>query len=182
MVDLKLIEDCKANDKKAQIELYRKYNQAMYNIAYRLVQNTEDAEDVIQESFLNAFKKIHQFKAEVTFGAWLKRIVINRSINHFKKNQLATVGMNEAYHAHIEMEHNDSKSNKELVLKDVREAIHTLPEKYKYVVMLYLIEGYDHIEISEILNISVAASKTQLMRGKIKLKKALKLKGYGERS
>jgi len=182
MIDIKLIEACKSNNKKAQIELYRKYNQAMYNIAFRLLQNTEDAEDITQESFLSAFKKIHQFKAEVTFGAWLKKIVINNSINLLKKNQLTTVNIKETNYTQIEINQNDVELNGDIILKDIKETINVLPEKYKYVVMLYLIEGFDHIEISEILNISVTASKTQLMRGKIKLRKALKLKGYGERS
>ncbi|NER15388.1 sigma-70 family RNA polymerase sigma factor [Leptobacterium flavescens] len=182
MIESKLIADCKVNDKKAQIELYRRYNQAMYNVAYRLLRNTEDAEDVIQESFLSAFKKIHQFKAEVTFGAWIKKIVVNKSINHLKKNQLSVVDIDETDHTYMETEQSDWTLSGEVVLKNVKEMINVLPEKYRYVVMLYLIEGYDHKEISEILNISVAASKTQLMRGKIKLRKALKLRGYGERS
>jgi len=181
MVDLKLIEDCKANSKKAQIALYRKYNQGMYRIAYRLLRNVEDAEDVIQESFLNAFKKIHQFKGDVTFGAWLKKIVVNRSINQLQKNQLTLVDMDESNLAHIQSVDKNPTSHGNKVLKEVKSAISVLPEKYRYVVMLYLIEGFDHLEIAEILNISVPTSKTRLSRGKVKLKNALKQKGYGER-
>lgn len=182
MTDSKLIAGCKTNNKKAQIELYRRYNQAMYNIAYRLLRNTEDAEDIIQESFLSAFKKIHQFKAEVTFGAWLKKIVVNKSINHLRKTQLAIVDIDKVNYGYEDIEPDHWKVDGDIILKEVKEAIDLLPEKYRFVTMLYLIEGFDHPEISDILNISVAASKTQLMRGKIKLRKTLKLKGYGERS
>ena len=86
MHQVKLIEECRSNNKRAQIELYRKYNQAMYNIAMRLLKNSENADDIIQESFLSAFKNIHQFKGEVTFGAWLKKIVIHKCLNCLKKS------------------------------------------------------------------------------------------------
>lgn len=182
MVDSKLILDCKANDKKAQITLYRKYNQGMYKIAFRLLGNIEDAEDVIQESFLNAFKKINQFKVEVTFGAWLKKIVVNRSINHLQKNRLTLVDMDESNLEQIESDETRQESNDNSVIKEIKAAITMLPEKYRYVAMLYLIEGFDHPEIADILNISVPTSKTRLSRGKVKLKNELKQKGYGEKN
>lgn len=154
MIDHKLITGCKSNDKKAQIELYRKYNQGMYNVAFRLLQNTEDAEDVIQESFLSAYKNIHQFKAEVTFGAWLKKIVINKTINYLKRNQLAIVEIDEEHSSYIEVEQDNWKPNEDMISNDIKNAIKQLPEKYRYVVMLYFIEGFDHLEVSEILNIT----------------------------
>ena len=174
-----LIKDCKLNNKRAQIELYRMYNQGMYNVAMRLLMNAECAEDIIQESFLSAFKNISQFRADVTFGAWLKKIVVNKCINHLKKRELKVVTLDETNAKHFEPA-NDNNWDFEnvLIIEDVKKEINKLKDKYKLVLMLYLIEGYDHEEISQILNISVVASRTQLMRGKIKLRQLLKHKGY----
>ena len=180
MHQVKLIEECKSNNKRAQIELYRKYNQGMYNIAMRFLKNPDNADDIIQESFLSAFKNIYQFKAEVTFGAWLKKIVIHKCLNFLKKKELNVITLDESYAFNLEKEDDDNwEFDNSIVLDDVKISIDKLPDKYKFVLMLYLIEGYDHEEISEILNISVVASRTQLMRGKIKLRQLLKQKGYG---
>lgn len=180
MHQVKLIEECKSNNKRAQIELYRKYNQAMYNIVMRLLKNRENADDIIQESFLSAFKNIHQFKGEVTFGAWLKKIVIHKCLNYLKKKELNVITLDESHAFNLEKEDSDNwEFDNSIVLEDVKKSIDKLPDKYKFVLILYLIEGYDHEEISEILNISVISSRTQLMRGKIKLRQLLKRKGYG---
>ena len=82
-----LLRLCKEGKQTAQMEVYNRYYKAMYNTALRIVKNSAEAEDVMQESFLNAFTKLHTFKGEVTFGSWLKRIVINNSIYHFRKQQ-----------------------------------------------------------------------------------------------
>ena len=178
-----LIEECKLNNKRAQIELYRKYNQAMYNVAMRMLRNTNNAEDITQDSFINAFKNIHQFKGEVSIGAWIKKIVIHNCLNFIKKKELETIAYNNETLEGFKLENEDSwEINEEVVLEDVKNNIEKLPTKYKFVLMLYLIEGYDHEEISEILNISIVASRTQLMRGKIKLRKLLKQKDYGSES
>jgi RNA polymerase sigma-70 factor (ECF subfamily) len=183
MHQVKLIEECKSNNKRAQIELYRKYNQGMYNIAMRFLKNPDNADDIIQESFLSAFKNIHQFKAEVTFGAWLKKIVIHKCLNFLKKKELDVITLDESYAFNLEKEDDDNwEFDNSIVLDDVKTSIDKLPDKYKFVLMLCLIEGFDHEEISEILNISVVASRTQLMRGKTKLRQLLKQKGYGTES
>jgi len=182
MHQVTLIKECKSNNKRAQIELYRKYNQGMYNVAMRLLKNPDNADDVIQESFLSAFKNIHQFKGEVTFGAWLKRIVVHKCLNVLKKKELDVVALEETNSYKIEIENSDDWEFDSTILEDVKTTIDKLPGKYKFVLMLYLIEGYDHEEISDILTISVVASRTQLMRGKIKLRQLLKRKGYGTES
>jgi len=183
MHQVKLIEECKSNNKRAQIELYRKYNQAMYNVAMRLLKNPDNADDVVQESFLSAFKNIHQFKGEVTFGAWLKKIVIHKCLNHLKKKELDVISLDESQAYNTEKEETDNwEFDSLIVLDDVKKSIDKLPDKYKFVVMLYLIEGFDHEEISEVLDISIVASRTQLMRGKIKLRQLLKRQGYGTES
>ena len=129
-----------------------------------------EAEDVMQEAFLSAFKKIDTYKGEVSFGAWLKKIVINRSLDYLKKRKVQFEEVNErtTQIADYQME------TKEIDVKKIKKAILSLPDGYRIVLSLYLIEGYDHDEISQILNISNSSSRTQLLRAKNKLKELLK--------
>lgn len=177
-----IIEQCKQNNRKAQLQLYNQYCDGMYIVAKRFLKDTNDAEDVVQEAFIKAFTKIHQYKAEVTFGAWLKRIVVNKSIDFLKSKKQRLVDLEEVHLKVIDTSNDDKwLVDDTITLEDVKNAIESLPDKYQYVLMLYLIEGYDHQEISEILNISEIASRTQLSRGKIKLQELLTLKKDGTR-
>ncbi len=173
---IELVEQCKANDRSAQMALYKKYAEGMFCVAMRFLKNSDDAEDVLQESFIKAFQRIHQFKGEVTFGAWLKRIVVNGSIDFLKSKQYYTQPLEESY---ISVAEDDWEVEEDIRLEEVKEAIERLPEKYRFVVQLYLVEGYDHSEISEILDISETASRTRLLRGKGQLKERLNSKSYG---
>ena len=155
----------------------------MFIVAMRFVKDTMEAEDIVQEAFIKAFAKLHQFKGEVTFGAWLKRIVINKCIDALKSRKQELTELDEVHLKVVD----DSIESEWLVedaitLDEVKIAINSLPDKYKYVLMLYLIEGYDHQEISQILNISEVASRTQLSRGRSKLKDELILIQNGTRS
>jgi len=181
MFQVDIVEKCRQNDRKAQLKLYNQYCNGMLIVAQRFVKNTMEAEDVVQESFIKAFAKLEQYKAEVTFGAWLKRIVINKSIDALKSNKQRLVDLEDVQ---LKVVDEDDYWNvvSTLTIDEVKVAIQKLPEKYKYVVMLYLIEGYDHQEISEILNISEVASRTQLSRGKTKLKELLNLDNNGTES
>lgn len=181
MFQVDIVEKCRQNDRKAQLKLYNQYCNGMLIIAQRFVKNTMEAEDVVQESFIKAFAKLEQYKAEVTFGAWLKRIVINKSIDALKSNKQRLVDLEDVQLKVVD-EDDDWNVDSTLTIDEVKVAIQKLPEKYKYVVMLYLIEGYDHQEISEILNISEVASRTQLSRGKTKLKELLNLDNNGTES
>ena len=155
----------------------------MLAVASRFVNNTMEAEDIVQEAFIKAFSKLEQYKGEVSFGVWLKRIVINRCIDVLKAKRQRIIELEEH---HLNVVDTDYKSewlvDDNVTIDRVKQAISELPEKYKYVVMLYLIEGYDHQEISEILNISEVASRTQLSRGKQKLQNVLKVEQNGTRS
>ncbi|WP_405569633.1 RNA polymerase sigma factor [Winogradskyella sp. Asnod2-B02-A] len=177
-----IVEKCKQNDRQAQLQLYNQYCNGMLLVALRFVNDTMEAEDIVQEAFIKAFSKLEQYKAEVSFGAWLKRIVINRCIDVLKSKRQRLVEL-EDYHINVIEENHESEWTIEddITLETVKSAIEDLPEKYKYVVMLYLMEGYDHQEISEILNISEVASRTQLSRGKQKLQLALKFERNGTR-
>lgn len=182
MFQVDIIEKCKQNNRKAQLQLYNQYCDGMYIVAKRFLKDAADAEDVVQEAFIKAFTKLHQYKAEVTFGAWLKRIVVNKSIDFLKSNKQQWVDLDEVHLKVIDTENDDKwLVDDAITIDDVKDAINKLPEKYEYVVMLYLIEGYDHQEISEILNISEVASRTQLSRGKVKLQELLTLKKNGTR-
>ena len=182
MFKVDIIEQCKQNNRKAQLQLYNQYCNGMYIVANRFVKDTQDAEDVVQEAFIKAFTKLHQFKADVTFGAWLKRIVVNKSIDFLKSKKQRLVELDEVHLKVIDTDNDDKwLVDDAITINEVKSAINTLPDKYKYVVMLYLIEGYDHQEISDILNISEVASRTQLSRGKQKLQDLLKLEKNGTR-
>lgn len=145
----------------------------MYYVALRFLKDPFEAEEAMQESFIKAFTKLHQFTGDVTFGAWLKRIVINKSIDMLKAKKMNMVAINEQVMATVE-EQNDWSVSDSVTVDEVKKAIESLPEKYKYAVMLFLIEGYDHQEISEILDITPVASRTLVHRGKKQLQEQLK--------
>lgn len=177
MFQTDVVEKCKANDRSAQLKLYRKYCDGMYIVAMRFVKNADDAEDVLQESFIKAFQKLHQFEGEVTFGAWLKRIVINKSIDFLKSKKEKLVPLDEGYMHVAEDDNWNVRST--VSLEQVKVAIEKLNAKYKYVVMMFLMEGFDHKEIAQVLNISESACRTRLLRGKGQLKELLKESRYG---
>lgn len=155
------------------MQLYKLYYKAMYNTSLRIVKDQMEAEDIMQESFLTAFQKIAAYKGDATFGAWLKRIVINNSIDAVKRrgvmNFSEEIEVQNAEMAH-EIEESDSPS---LNVQQIQSAIEQLPNGYRVIVSLYLMEGYDHEEIAQILHISSSTSRSQYNRGKNKLKKLL---------
>ena len=167
-----VIESCKKGDVRAQYQLYSLYNKAMYNICYRMTGLQEEAEDMLQESFSYAFSKLGYFRFESSFGAWLKRIVVNTCINHLKKRKVDLV---------YTEQHNDPPPDNDYVdydeikfkVEQVNKAVDKLPEGYRIVFSLYLLEGYDHKEIAEILGVSESTSKSQFLRAKQKIKEIL---------
>lgn len=172
-----LISLCKKGHQKAQMQLYDQYCGAMFNVAFRYLKNEEDAKDAMQEGFLKAFRNIENYTPEPTFGAWLKRIIINQCLDALKKNKLE-FEIVEVSDLQITDEDNwqfDSHITKQEILN----AIEQLTDKHKIVVILYIVEGYDHEEISQILDIPVKTSRTHLRRGKLKLQDLLKQK-YNE--
>ena len=144
----------------------------MFVVANRYVNDSFLAEDIMQEAFIKAFKNMDRYKNEVPFGAWLKRIVINQSIDALKKKKLELISMNEETLRVVDDE--DWKVDETITADEVRSAMNELKEKYRLVLSLYLFEGYDHDEISQILGITSNTSRTHLLRGKRLLKKKLK--------
>lgn len=159
----------------AQFELYKLYAKAMYNVALRILNYEEEAEDVLQESFLDAFTRIVDFRQETTFGLWLKQIVINKSINYLRKRKMEFVSTDEISEVPDDVSFDDYDN--QLKAEEVRKAITQLPDGYRVVLSLYLLEGYDHEEIAHILKISENTSRTQYMRAKKKLRSILEQKG-----
>ena len=171
-----LIALCKSKNQKAQFEVYNRYCKAMYNVAYRIVKDEHFAQDVMQEGFLKAFTKINDYKQEVAFGAWLKKIIINYSIDFYKKNN--AFQMEDLNKTLFKIEEDDSVMSESIDLnslkvKQVLDTIAGLKDNYRMVLTLFYIEGYDQEEICEILNISYANCRTTLSRAKENLQKKL---------
>tara|TARA_R110001632_G_scaffold43376_6_gene110148 strand:- start:156746 stop:157243 length:498 start_codon:yes stop_codon:yes gene_type:complete len=153
------------------MQVYKGYYKAMYNVAFRILRNEFEAEDIMQEAFLTAFTKLDTFKAEVTFGAWLKRIVINKSLTQLKKNnRYEEVKMDVIPNYEIVEEKVDYSS---LKASSVVEKINSLKQNYQLILTLNLIEGYDYEEISEIMGYTNENVRTTISRAKKKLKQVL---------
>ncbi|HVM87159.1 MAG TPA: RNA polymerase sigma factor [Puia sp.] len=164
-----LVEKCKQGDRKSYAEIYRKYSKAMYNTCLRIVNHTGDAEDILQDAFVDAFASLESFQYKSTFGAWLKRIVINKSINHLRKKKMDLIDIDKTAVGELPNEETLDEKDVQLKVDEIKKAVKLLPNGYRTVLTLYLFEGYDHEEIAEILRVSHATVRTQYMRAKQKL-------------
>jgi len=147
-----LVERCRQGDRKAQYELYRHYSKAMYNVCLRIVNHVGEAEDVLQDAFLDAFSNLHTFRSQSTFGAWLKQIVVNRATNHLRSRRVQWVDIDgyrfgEDDGPDLADPEPFDEEGAQLEVDRVRRAMQQLPEGYRVVLSLYLFEGYDHEEI-----------------------------------
>lgn len=167
-----LIARCRAGDRSAHYQLYKLYSKSMFNVGYRITRSEEEAEDVLQEAFINAFRNLDSYRGDATFGAWLKRIVINKAINALNKRKHETIPDDEKWD--VAEEEALPEYREDLTVERVKEGIEKLPDGYRTVLSLYLLEGYDHQEIGEIMGITESTSKSQLNRAKSKLKELLK--------
>jgi len=171
--DKELIDGCRMNDRKAQLELYKRYYKAMYNAAYRITKHTAEAEDAMQEAFMDAFRKIDTYSGEASFGAWLKRIVVNKSIDHLKKQEKWVMADMEDKDIPEVVEENPVEILSYKV-DLIRKEIENLPDRYRVILSLHLLEGYDHEEITQILGLSYNATRTKYSRARQKLILALR--------
>lgn len=172
-----LVVECKQGSKKACYELYRLYSKAMLNIAYRIVGNVGEAEDVLQESFIDAFARLKDFRQETTFGLWLKQIVVHRAINLLRKRKLDLVEIEDDHLDNVADDEPWNDEDTQYKVAQVKEAMKLLPDGYRVVISLYLLEGYDHEEIGQVLGITENTSRTQFLRAKRKLNEILIRKG-----
>jgi RNA polymerase sigma-70 factor (ECF subfamily) len=164
-----LVERCKAGEALAFRELYGRYSRAMFNTCLRILDNVTEAEDVLQESFIEAFKNIAVFEYRTSFGGWLKQICVNRSINQLKKRKIDWVDISKAENFDRAEEISVDETIVELKVDAVKKAIQQLPDGYRTVLSLYLLEGYDHEEIAGILNVAESTTRSQFIRAKQKL-------------
>ncbi|NML67200.1 RNA polymerase sigma factor [Hymenobacter sp. RP-2-7] len=175
-INAPLVERCRLNDRLAQAELYRRYSKAMFNAALRITGDYAEAEDVLQESFLSAFRELSGYKGDSSFGAWLKRIVVNKSINCLRQRRLQLVPLEDFHHdaapaAEAVTPHAREEAEEQQYRADVlRRCIQELPDGYRVVLTLYLLEGYDHLEIAGILGITESTSKSQYSRARQRLR------------
>ena len=142
-----------------------------------MTNDRDEAEDVLQEAFISAFGNLGSFRGTASFGAWLKRIVVNKGINYLRKKQLDLVPIDEQGQ---EVPEDSDYDEDDLILEieAVKQAVQQLPDGYRLVFSLYLMEGYDHQEIAKILNITESTSKSQYLRAKRKLREILKSRAY----
>lgn len=170
-----LIDACKANSSKAQCEIYKLYYKAMYNTSIRILNNAADAEDIMQESFLDAFRKIDQYSGSGSFGGWLKRIVVNNSLDVVKKQKESSYIDDHEVEVAEKVEEIFYDEEIFSSAEKIKSAVKMLPDEYRTVISLFLFEGYDHEEISSILKISNASSRTRYSRAKSKLVQILNI-------
>src|SRR6201995_1066375 len=170
-----LVERCKRGDSQGYAELYGKYAKAMYNTSLRIVNHTGDAEDVLQEAFTDAFRSLEDFHYKSTFGAWLKRIVINKSINLLRKRRMDLIDIEKTNIGYLPDEEEADEEERALKVEEIKKAVALLPNGYRTVLTLYRVEGYDQEEIAEILGVTHATVRTQYMRAKKKLLQYIKL-------
>ena len=166
-----IIDRCRDGDRQAQHQLYRLYAAPMLTVSMRILHNRQEAEDILQEAFLDMFIKLDSFRGESSFGAWFKRIVVNKSINSFKKKRLVTTDLDHQ----PEVVETDEAGEEPFPynVKQVQSALDKLPEGYRLVFTLYLLEGYTHQEIAAELGITESTSKSQFNRSKKKIRSLL---------
>lgn len=167
-----IIELSKEGNPKAQYQLYKLYSKAMFNICVRMIKSYEEAEDLLQESFTDAFMKLSSFRYESSFGAWLKRIVINKCINSIQKKKPDLVFPDHPVEP-VPVDETVDYGKIEMDVRKIHNAMEDLPDGYRLIFSLYALEGYDHNEIAGILNISESTSKSQYLRAKQKIRDIL---------
>jgi len=174
LVHRELLEECKRGSAQAQMKVYKLYYKPMYHVSLRILGDRMEAEDVMQESFLAAFRNLGAISLNVSFGGWLKRIVINRSLDALRKKR-GQIELLPDFPDEPEAEPvwQDDQDTVEEKVRKVRRAMEFLPEKYRLVINLCLFEGYDHEEVGEILGIPASTSRAHLSRGKQKLQQIL---------
>jgi len=169
-----LVERCKNGDSRSYSELYHQYSRVMFNTCFRLLNSIPESEDVLQEAFTDAFHHLHSYEYKSTFGAWLKQIVVNKCISHLRKNTVTFIAICNTTADEVAEEEEINESEIQFRVNEVKDAIQQLPNGYRTVLNLYLLEGYDHEEIAQILGITHSTVRTQYKRAKDKLLLTLK--------
>ncbi|NVK52657.1 MAG: RNA polymerase sigma factor [Flavobacteriaceae bacterium] len=168
-----IIQQCKKNDYTAQLAVYNLYKNMLYNSCYRILKSKEDAEDCTHDTFIKGFQKIQQVTDDIHIGAWLRRIAINTSLDKIRKEK-NTFWAEESKEIEVTVEEIEIEEAEEISIDFIKECINQLKEKYRIIVVLYLIENYTHREIAELLNLNESTVRNQYVRGKSQLASILK--------
>jgi RNA polymerase sigma-70 factor (ECF subfamily) len=166
------VRQCVEGDASAYRVLYDRYSKAMFNTALRIVNKVPDAEDVLQDSFIDAYTQLGSFENRSTFGAWLKQIVVFKSIAFLKRRRMNFVDLETI--GELPEENERDETEMWYTVDVIKQTVQQLPDGYRTVLSLYLFEGYDHEEIAEILGIAQSTVRTQYIRAKQKLLQLLK--------
>jgi RNA polymerase sigma-70 factor (ECF subfamily) len=166
-----LIQKCKNNDTKAQSELYKLYSSKLFAICLKYSRNRAEAEDNLQDSFLTIFKKISQYNNKGSLEGWLKRVVVNTTLQRYRKNKGVFDIVSEEHIEDVTIEVDNDEVDIDFLLRCIQE----LPDRYRLVFNLYALDGYSHKEIAEMLDISAGTSKSNLARARMILKDKVEL-------
>ena len=169
-----IVKDCLRGERKAQHELYSLYSRAMYNTCLRMLGTVENAEDVLQNAFIDVYTNLEHFRFESSVGTWIKRIVVNNCINFIQKKRPGITELSDNIVDNYYENYSDENCTVAFSVMEIKNAVKMLPEGYRVVFSLYAFEGYDHEEIADILKISESTSKSQYSRAKSKLRSILK--------
>lgn len=172
-----LVQQCRNGEASAYRALYDRYAKAMYNTALRILNRTDDAEDILQEAFTDAFQQLSSFEGRSTFGAWLRQIVVYKSIAHLKKQKLHFNGL-ETDAENIADEPMLEEDEVWYTVDSIKQAMQKLPDGYRTVLTLHLIEGFEQEEVAEMMKVAHSTVRTQYMRAKQKLLQVLKQEVY----
>jgi RNA polymerase sigma-70 factor (ECF subfamily) len=175
-----LIEQCRQGNRKAYHKVYKLYAKAMFSICLRMLNNRSEAEDMLQEIFTDVFRLMDNYRFESSFGSWIKQISINKCINELRRKKTELDYFDDLETFDIPEENDDRPSEYELALsvQNIKKTMEKLPDGSRTIFSLYLLEGYDHVEIAEILNITESTSKSQYMRARLRMKEILTEMGH----
>lgn len=166
-----IINRCRRGEKPAQIEIYKQYYKPVYNTCLRIINDTQTAEDLMQDSFIDAFNKINTYDGKGSFGAWIRRIAVNNSIDYIKRSR-PMVSINDET-ANIPDDADTYFEDVDYKVEEIKRALGQMEEGDRVILSLYLLEGYDHEEISQILEITLSNTRTRYSRAKKRLLRTL---------
>lgn len=166
-----LIQKCKNNDTKAQSDLYKLFSSKLFALSLKYSRNYAEAEDVLQDAFMTIFNKIEQYKGKGSLEGWLKRIVINTALQRYREKGLFDIVNEESLKEEVVVDIENEEIDIDFLLKTIQE----LPDRYRLVFNLYVLDGYSHKEISEMLGITTGTTKSNLARARMILKEKIEI-------
>ena len=172
MTENELIQSCIRQESKAQKMLYDRYAPKMMGVCRRYLNNREDAEDVLVEGMFRVFDNIHTYQFAGSFEGWIRRIIVNEALMFLRKRRLLLIDIDASELNSVAFSHPLSIEH-DLMAQDILKLLEKLPTGYRTIFNLYVIEGYKHIEIAELLGISINTSKSQLILAKDRMRKEL---------